>query len=86
MLLQVKVKPGAPKNKILNYKKPNFLEIAIEAKPEKNEANICLCKFLAKCLQINLERIKILKGKSSPKKILIIEDVEETEFWSKILK
>ncbi|MFN3504929.1 MAG: DUF167 domain-containing protein [Caldimicrobium sp.] len=67
MLIEVKVKPCAPKNKILNYKKPNFLEIAIEAKPEKNEANNNLCKFLVKCLQIEIDRIKIIKGKSSPK-------------------
>lgn len=86
MLLEVKVKPGSSKDKILSFREPNFLEIALEAKPERNEANLSLCKFLAKCLNLEKDLIKIIKGKNSPKKILVIEGLSEDEFWRRIKK
>lgn len=79
MLLEVKVKPGAGKDKILSFREPHCLEIALSAKAERNEANNSLCNFLAKLLGIDRKKIKILKGKSSPKKILALEGVSEEE-------
>ncbi|MFN4131452.1 MAG: DUF167 domain-containing protein [Caldimicrobium sp.] len=84
MLLEVRVRPNSAKNKILSYRHPNFIEIALEAKPEKNEANLLLCKFLAKCLNIEKDLIKIIKGKSSTKKILKLEGLTEDEFWRRL--
>uniref|UniRef100_A0A7V5XGH3 DUF167 domain-containing protein n=1 Tax=Thermodesulfobacterium geofontis TaxID=1295609 RepID=A0A7V5XGH3_9BACT len=46
MLLEIKVKPGFSKDKILQFKEPNFLEVSLKALPEKNKANESLCKFL----------------------------------------
>ncbi len=86
MLLEVKVRAGSAKNKILSFRPPNFLEVAIEAKPEKNEANLSLCKFLAKSLHIEREKIKIIKGRSSPKKILSIEGITEEEIRRLIIR
>lgn len=79
MLLELKVKPGSAKNQILIFKEPNYLEISLKAKPEKNKANEELCYFLGKVLNVSQNKIKILKGKTSKRKLIKVEGVEEKE-------
>ncbi|HEB73989.1 MAG: DUF167 domain-containing protein [Thermodesulfobacterium sp.] len=79
MLLELKVKPGSSKDKILMFKEPNYLEISLKAKPEKNKANESLCRFLGKILNVSQNQIKILKGKTSRKKLVKVEGILEKE-------
>uniref|UniRef100_A0A7V4JPF1 DUF167 domain-containing protein n=1 Tax=Thermodesulfobacterium geofontis TaxID=1295609 RepID=A0A7V4JPF1_9BACT len=67
MLLEIKVKPGSSKDKIIQFKEPNFLEISLKALPQKNEANESLCQFLGNIFKISKKEIKILKGKNFQK-------------------
>ncbi len=85
MILEIKVKPQSSQNKILVFKEPNFLEIALKAKPEKNQANDSLLKFLANLIGIPKNQIKILKGKTSKNKLIRIEGIEEMQL-KKILE
>ena len=85
MLLEIKVKPGSSKDKLLQFKEPNFLEISLKAQPEKNKANESLCQFLGNLLKISKREIKILKGKTSRNKIVKIEGITE-EKAIKIIK
>jgi uncharacterized protein (TIGR00251 family) len=85
MLLEIKVKPGSSKDKILQFKEPNFLEISLKAQPEKNKANESLCEFLGNIFKIPKREIKILKGKTSKNKIVKIEGITE-EKAIKIIK
>ncbi len=80
MLLEIKVKPNSTKDEILSFRAPNFLEISLKAKAENNQANEALIKFLAKTLKIDPEKIKIIKGKSSRKKLLSLEGITEKDF------
>lgn len=79
MLLKVKVRPSSSKDEILAFKEPDSLEISLRAKPENNEANRALCKFLAKFFGKREEAIKILQGRTSQKKVLSVEGLTETE-------
>lgn len=79
MLLEIKVKTEAPKDEILSFRAPNFLEISLKAKPKNNQANEALIKFLVKTLKIDPKNIKIIKGKTSNKKIVSIENFTEKE-------
>ncbi|WP_038056132.1 DUF167 domain-containing protein [Thermodesulfobacterium hydrogeniphilum] len=84
MILEIKVKPGARKDKIIVFKEPNFLEVSLKAKPENNKANESLCKFLSKILKVSKNEIKIVRGKTSKNKILKIEELSEKNFSEKI--
>jgi|UniRef100_A0A7C4P0K0 uncharacterized protein (TIGR00251 family) len=85
MLLEIKVKPGSSKDKLLQFKEPNFLEISLKAQPEKNKANESLCQFLGNLFKISKREIKILKGTTSRNKIVKIEGITE-EKAIKIIK
>lgn len=84
MIIEVKVKPSAKKDTILKFKKPNIFEISLRAKPEKNQANESLCRFLSKLLKISKDEIKIIKGKTSKKKLIQIKNLNEKEFLKKL--
>ncbi len=86
MLLKVKVRPSSGKDEILAFKEPDSLEVSLRAKPEKNEANIALCKFLANFFGKRVEAIKILQGRTSQKKVLSVEGLTETELKEKFSK
>ncbi|MEZ0343799.1 MAG: DUF167 domain-containing protein [Caldimicrobium sp.] len=79
MLLEIKVKPNGSKDEILSFKAPNFLEISLKAKAENNQANEALIKFLAKVLKVDSGKIKIIKGKTSRKKIVSVENLTAKE-------
>ncbi len=84
MILEIKVKPGASKDKILSFKEPNFLEISVRAKPEQNKANESLCNFLRKILKVPKSQVKILKGKTSKTKLVKVEGISENEFLESV--
>ncbi len=86
MILELKVKPGAGKDKVVSFKEPNFLEITLKAKPEKNKANESLCQFLGKILKVSKSQIKILKGKTLRNKLVKIEGITEKEALRRLKK
>lgn len=86
MILQIKVNPGSSKDKIVFFKEPNFLEINLKAKPEKNKANESLCQFLGKLFKVPKEQVKILKGKTTKNKLVKIEELTEKEVLESIKK
>lgn len=79
MFLKVKVKPSSGRDEILAFKEPDYMEISLRAKPENNEANLALCKFLARVFEKNVDAIKIIQGKTSKRKVLSIEGLTEAE-------
>jgi len=84
MIIEVKVRPSAKKDAILKFKKPNIFEISLKAKPEKNQANKSLCRFLSKLFKISENNIKIIKGKTSKKKLIQIKNLNEEKFLKKL--
>jgi len=55
------------------------LDVEIKAKPEKNQANEALVSFIAKIFKVDKEKVKIVRGKTSRKKVIKVEGVEEED-------
>lgn len=64
MILQVKVQPGSKVDKVLGWKE-DILRVAIQAPPEKGQANKALIKFLARVFKVKKNDLKLLSGKTS---------------------
>ena len=65
----VKVKPNAPKTKIISKDGDNLI-IEIAAPAEQNKANIELIKFLSKHFNGD---VKILRGQTSKTKLIRVQ-------------
>jgi len=76
MILQVKVKPGAGKDRVKGFKN-GILEVEVKAKPEAGKANESLIRFLSKLFKLDKEDIKIVKGKTSRLKTLKLNGKED---------
>lgn len=74
MLLEVKITPQAPRNKILRWEGTRLV-IKIQGIPEKGKVNENLIEFLAKTLQIAKSQIRIVAGETSRLKKLDIQGV-----------
>ena len=75
--LQVFVSPGYRKNQIISPENNEF-RIKIAAPPSNGRANKELVKFLAKTLNINRQRITIIRGHSSRHKSLFISSISSS--------
>lgn len=80
MVLEIKVHPEKKKDRISGYKLPNFLEVELKAKPQNNQANEALIRFLSTIFNISEKQIKILKGKTQPKKLVNLEGLDPNQF------
>ncbi len=70
--LEIKVIPGGSYNR-LKEKMPNgTLKIELKAHPEKGRANKQLIDYLARELEVDRNRVKIIKGKKTRTKIIKI--------------
>ncbi len=69
----LKVKARAKENaivSIIEIKGNRFLKISIKAMPIQGKANMMLVDFLAKELEIDKKKLKIIQGKTSSYKVL----------------
>ena len=69
-IFEVRVKPNAKENKILEQDGNKF-KVAVTAPAQEGKANKELIKFLSKKLKA---RVEIVKGKTSSKKLLRVEN------------
>lgn len=82
MKITLKIKPNSNKNEIIKVE-DGFLVIKIKEPAIDGKANEGLVKFLSKLLKLPKSKIEILKGHTSPIKILEIEITEES-FWREV--
>ena len=73
MLLKLKIKTNSKENKIEKLKDDEF-RIFVKAKPEQGTANQKVLELLSEYLQIPKQKISIIKGHTSPSKIVQIRD------------
>lgn len=71
MLIKIKVKTKQKKPGILSLKKDEF-EIKVKAKAERGLANKEALALLADYLKTQPKKLKIIKGQTSPNKIIKI--------------
>ena len=72
--LKIKVVPGSSKTQIVGWL-GDCLKIKVAAPPEKGKANQAVIKLLCKRLQLSQESIEIVRGSTSPLKVLQITGI-----------
>ena len=68
MIISVKVKPGAPKTRVLS--EGAVLEVAVAAPAENNRANIELIKFLERKFK---KKARIIRGATGKNKVVCLD-------------
>ncbi|MAT92485.1 MAG: hypothetical protein CME59_07780 [Halioglobus sp.] len=76
--LETKVVPGASRSEIVGWL-GNSLKIRVAAAPEKGKANKAVIKLLSNRLGLNEDRISIVHGASSQRKVLEISGISEQQ-------
>ncbi|WP_457601619.1 DUF167 domain-containing protein [Hydrogenivirga sp.] len=72
MIVNVRVKPGSRKEKVVEVSEDR-LEVRVSAPPEKGKANERLIELLAKHFKVPKSKVKIVRGKTSREKLVEIE-------------
>ncbi|MBU5688802.1 MAG: DUF167 domain-containing protein [Candidatus Aenigmarchaeota archaeon] len=70
MIVKAKVKTGC-KNQYVKIR-GDFIEIGVEALPEKGKANLEAIKILANYYGISTSKVKLLKGEKNKEKVFSI--------------
>ncbi|MFA5174327.1 MAG: DUF167 domain-containing protein [Candidatus Pacearchaeota archaeon] len=74
MIIKIKVNPGKNKEKIEKVSEDEYI-IDLTERAEDNKANIELFNLLKRHFNVPVKNIKIIKGKTSRKKIIEIIDL-----------
>ena len=64
---------GAKKESILE-KKPNYFEILVKEKAERNMANLKILEIIASYFKVPIKKVRIINGHHHPHKLLVVED------------
>lgn len=83
MKLAVKVVPGSSRNCIVGWLAES-LKIRVKANAEKGKANRAVEEVIAKALGEPKQRIRIVSGGSSARKMVEIEGLNEKEVHEKL--
>ncbi len=73
MLISIRVKAGASKELVERISDTKF-KISVREKPQDDQANRRVIAVLAGHLQVPITKIRIVKGRHSPSKILSIPE------------
>ena len=76
--LSVKVVPGASRTQVVGAYGEG-IRVRIAAPPEKGRANEELLSHLAEVLDCPVSRLRISSGSSSPRKVVELSGVDQTE-------
>jgi len=76
--LQVKVVPGASRDGIAGWL-GDSLKVRVKAPAERGKANAAVVRLLAETLEIPADRLRIVAGGSSPRKVVEIDGLSDAE-------
>ncbi len=78
MRLAVKVVPKASRAGLAGWM-GDALKVRVTAPPERGRANDAVCEVLADALAVPVDRVRIVAGHASPRKVLEIEGLDDAE-------
>ncbi len=82
--ISVRVSPNAAKNEVVGYS-DGVLQVKVKAPPVKGKANRELVAFLSRRLDVSQNRIKIVMGNTSRKKLLAIDGLSQQTAINRLL-
>jgi uncharacterized protein len=83
MFIRIKVKANSRENKV-DKMEGDYLTVKVKSPREKGLANNDLIKTLSLCFSIPKSSIEIKSGSTSPKKMIIIDDVYASIVFDKL--
>lgn len=83
MKLPVKVVPGSSRNQISGWL-GEALKVRVSAAAERGKANAAVKELLAHTLGISTDQLRIVKGNTSPRKLIEITGLSEPEVRSRL--
>jgi uncharacterized protein (TIGR00251 family) len=81
-LLTVKVVPGSRKDQVVG-RYGDAMKVQVSAAPEGGRANAAVCEVLAASLGVAARQVRVVRGHTSPRKIVEIDGLsaEQVEAW-----
>ncbi len=76
--IKVRVQPRASKDQVLGYRE-DVLRLRVTAPPAEGKANEAVVSLLAEALGIAKGRVRIVKGRSSREKVVLVESLTQEE-------
>lgn len=73
--LEIKAVPNAPKSQVVGWL-GDALKVKLHAPPVEGKANAELCAFLSETLGLPKNAVRLDRGASSRKKIVVIEGLD----------
>lgn len=73
MYIKVRVKAGAKRDEIEKVNENTF-NVSVKADARQNMANKSVVRMVAKCLEIEENKVRIINGHQSPSKLISILD------------
>ena len=78
MKLHIKVVPKSSRNCVVGWI-GDALKVCVTAPPEKGKANMAVEEVLAEALGLPKERVRIIAGMASTRKVVEVDGLEEAE-------
>jgi uncharacterized protein len=70
--LKVRLQPRAKRTAIVDERE-GVLRVSVAAAPVEGQANLALCKLIAKCAGIPRGRVSVVRGERSREKVVRVE-------------
>jgi uncharacterized protein len=81
--LKVKVVPGARRTEIVG-RYDDGVKIRVSAPPEGGKANRALLEVLARRLGVKDGSLRVVRGQTSPQKVVEIEGLTAEDVWTRL--
>lgn len=85
MRLRVKVVPSSSRDTLSGWL-GDVLKVRVSAPPERGRANAAVEELVARALGIPRDRVRIVGGHASPRKVLALEDISEDWVYERLAK
>ncbi len=84
--IEVQVQPNASQSKVVCFDNNGVWHLKIAAPPVKGKANQELSKFLSDILGVSKSSLRIVKGATSKRKVIVIEGLSPDQATGKLKK
>jgi uncharacterized protein (TIGR00251 family) len=82
--LNVRVQPGARRERLVGWMADGTLRLAVAAPPEAGRANAAVRRLLAETLGVNARDVAVTRGLAARTKVIEIVGVDESEARARI--
>ena len=83
--LKLKVTPGSPRDAIAGWL-GDVLKLRVRAPAERGKANAAVEELVARELGLSTERVRIVSGRTSPRKGIEVSGLAEAEIHRRLAK